>query len=54
LTAKIENRNGPIGVQAMHDVRINVTIWEYRDVRNWLFAGLEVGTMETNYLAVTL
>jgi len=24
LTAKIENRNGPIGAQATHDVRINV------------------------------
>jgi len=38
----------------MHDGRISVTIWEYRDVQNWLFACLEGGKMETNYLAITL
>jgi len=37
---------------AMHDVRINVTIWEYGDVRNWLFACFKVGKMESNYPAI--
>jgi len=31
MAKRKEGRNGPIGAQTMHDVRINVTIWEYRD-----------------------
>jgi len=38
----------------MLDIRINVTIWEYKDAQNWLFACLEVGKMEKNYHAITL
>jgi len=49
---KWSNWSASTVVQATHDVRINVTIWQYRDVRNWLFTCLEVGKMETNYPAI--